>query len=182
MGQHIVSEMKISGPNMPPFFGVHKFADFRANWNKFTSNSLKALRPVMFPTMIYARTFRFSERALRHFGIDTVLNDLTPGKPIDGEIFMKTMLKLSMKNTGLLIFAARSFDGDWRNLGWTFVIDCLPLLKCTHCGMMENDNVEAKVCSGCQSTFYCSRKCQKNDWQNHKKVCKEKDGTDHNPL
>lgn len=28
-----------------------------------------------------------------------------------------------------------------------------------------------KRCAGCQTTFYCSRECQKQDWKQHKRVC-----------
>lgn len=27
------------------------------------------------------------------------------------------------------------------------------------------------VCSGCQCTYYCNNKCQKEDWKRHKKEC-----------
>jgi len=29
-------------------------------------------------------------------------------------------------------------------------------------------------CSACITTYYCSKDCQKNDWQNHKSECKKK--------
>ena len=29
-------------------------------------------------------------------------------------------------------------------------------------------------CSGCKKTFYCSHKCQKANWKEHKKLCKYK--------
>lgn len=31
---------------------------------------------------------------------------------------------------------------------------------------------EVVVCSRCQRAFYCSQKCQKQDWKQHKQVCK----------
>ena len=92
----------------------------------------------MWPKMVYSRTFRFSQRALRHFGVDTVLDDLIPGVPLTLDVFMKTLLKLSMKNTGFIIIAARNFERHMAHAGWTFVVYCLPLLKCSHCGTMEH--------------------------------------------
>lgn len=29
-------------------------------------------------------------------------------------------------------------------------------------------------CGGCENTFYCSRECQRGDWQRHKAECKDK--------
>jgi hypothetical protein len=33
------------------------------------------------------------------------------------------------------------------------------------------DKEDAKYCARCKSTSYCSRACQKNDWQTHKLLC-----------
>lgn len=40
---------------------------------------------------------------------------------------------------------------------------------CFHCGAIEN---KMKSCGDCGTTYYCSQKCQKNDWINHKNICK----------
>ncbi len=39
-------------------------------------------------------------------------------------------------------------------------------LGCNHCL-----GVATKMCSGCQSTYYCSHECQEADWQAHKQAC-----------
>lgn len=42
---------------------------------------------------------------------------------------------------------------------------------CAYCG--KNDG-KLSNCGGCESVCYCSRAHQKADWQNHKKLCKQK--------
>ena len=32
---------------------------------------------------------------------------------------------------------------------------------------------ESKTCSRCHSEYYCSKECQKADWKNHKRICKQ---------
>ena len=72
LGQRFITEFKIAGPNMPPLFGIHKFDQFRAMWNRITSDSKQLMRPVMWPKMVYSGTFGFSQRALRHFGVEHI--------------------------------------------------------------------------------------------------------------
>jgi len=43
------------------------------------------------------------------------------------------------------------------------------LSKCMNCGKFDEST---QKCSGCYHVFYCSTKCQRNDWPNHKKICK----------
>lgn len=43
------------------------------------------------------------------------------------------------------------------------------LTNCSNCGKSAN-----KKCTACKSAVYCSVDCQKNDWQNHKVLCKKK--------
>lgn len=38
--------------------------------------------------------------------------------------------------------------------------------KCPH-----EEGSHSKICSGCDYEFYCSRKCQKQDWQRHREFC-----------
>merc|ERR1712098_568478 len=47
------------------------------------------------------------------------------------------------------------------------------LVKCASCGVLEKSEKEFQKCSRCGFVFYCSKACQRNDWQNHKQVCKE---------
>ena len=42
--------------------------------------------------------------------------------------------------------------------------------NCNVCNKQENGN---KRCSGCYMVFYCDRKCQVKDWDNHKVNCKQ---------
>jgi hypothetical protein len=45
---------------------------------------------------------------------------------------------------------------------------------CANCGSSEGSIsgiLVHKFCSRCQLTYYCSKKCQKNHWKEHKKVC-----------
>ena len=59
-----------------------------------------------------------------------------------------------------------------------------PLYKrCALCNAFEGDKIldregsvlrevnKLKHCSGCQKVCYCSRKCQKDDWRDHKVRC-----------
>jgi hypothetical protein len=46
-------------------------------------------------------------------------------------------------------------------------------VKCSYCGVLEETKKQFQKCSRCGFVFYCSKTCQRNDWQNHKKICKE---------
>jgi len=41
-----------------------------------------------------------------------------------------------------------------------------------YCGRLECQKFGNLRCSQCKSAYYCSNKCQKNDWKKHKKICK----------
>ncbi len=41
---------------------------------------------------------------------------------------------------------------------------------CAHCEAVEMAT-KFQICGRCKITFYCSRKCQKTHWKEHKKVC-----------
>merc|ERR1712098_927740 len=47
------------------------------------------------------------------------------------------------------------------------------LVKCANCGILEKSEKQFQKCSRCGFVFYCSKACQKNDWLNHKQICKE---------
>mmetsp|Transcript_28569 Transcript_28569/g.37408 ORF Transcript_28569/g.37408 Transcript_28569/m.37408 type:complete len:486 (-) Transcript_28569:222-1679(-) len=40
-------------------------------------------------------------------------------------------------------------------------------MECHICG----SSLDLKACAACQCIWYCSRKCQKNDWKRHKQEC-----------
>lgn len=45
------------------------------------------------------------------------------------------------------------------------------LNKCRNCNQTEQKLENFKLCSGCRCVFYCSEKCQKEDWKKHKIMC-----------
>ena len=45
--------------------------------------------------------------------------------------------------------------------------------ECDHCYKDIILREEQKRCGRCRIAFYCSKKCQSDDWQRHKKMCKE---------
>merc|ERR1712098_202852 len=49
----------------------------------------------------------------------------------------------------------------------------LLLVKCANCGVLEKSEKQFQKCSRCGFVFYCSKACQKSDWQNHKQICKQ---------
>lgn len=50
------------------------------------------------------------------------------------------------------------------------MLEALPLPSaCGHCG--ENEK-KMQVCSGCRSMHYCSRQCQRADWNTHRQWCR----------
>lgn len=43
--------------------------------------------------------------------------------------------------------------------------------SCATCSKTSSETENLKRCAKCQTTWYCSRECQKKDWKAHKKVC-----------
>ena len=46
--------------------------------------------------------------------------------------------------------------------------------RCVYCKAVPSDGVVFSKCSRCKSVHYCSKICQKNDWEEHKKICRDK--------
>jgi hypothetical protein len=47
------------------------------------------------------------------------------------------------------------------------------IVSCANCLKAEDRNgPKFKICSRCKMRYYCRRKFQKADWQDHKKMCK----------
>ncbi len=86
-------------------------------------------------------------------------------------------------------------DGDCEKRKPSFIYDCLTLCalrqiiydenvfivfepkenKCLKCGKMKKDLVppsKLRTCASCESVKYCSTKCQREDWKEHKPKCK----------
>ena len=42
---------------------------------------------------------------------------------------------------------------------------------CNMCNNVSSRNGEYQKCSGCNVTFYCSKKCQLEDWKDHEQNC-----------
>jgi hypothetical protein len=49
------------------------------------------------------------------------------------------------------------------------------LKACRVCGKWRDGN---RRCGGCKKTYYCSTKCQREDWKRHKRECKERRGAE----
>jgi hypothetical protein len=45
---------------------------------------------------------------------------------------------------------------------------------CRWCKNTDRGKAKYKICTGCRSAYYCSKKCQKRDWEKHKLICKIK--------
>merc|ERR1712098_941627 len=85
-----------------------------------------------------------------------------------GEFFLKFVSDLPEK---LSLIASESVaekmktDHIWGKI--------MALVKCANCGVLEKSEKQFQKCSRCGFVFYCSKVCQRNDWQNHKQICKE---------
>ncbi len=45
---------------------------------------------------------------------------------------------------------------------------------CASCGIAEGDGIKLMKCTACHLVKYCSVKCQKDHWKQHKKECKKR--------
>jgi len=59
---------------------------------------------------------------------------------------------------------------DWRE-SQSRIIKEQKYNVCEQCGTKGNN---FKVCGGCQTAYYCSKKCQKKNWKKHKLECVRK--------
>ena len=48
-----------------------------------------------------------------------------------------------------------------------------PTTKLAKCANCAKEGAKMLTCSVCKKTAYCSRECQKEDWQFHKRTCKK---------
>ena len=46
-------------------------------------------------------------------------------------------------------------------------------LECSKC-RKKLSKTDSKRCSNCKLTYYCSVKCQRNNWKSHKTICKKR--------
>ena len=60
--------------------------------------------------------------------------------------------------------------------------DTMMMLICVSCGTAEGDDVKLKDCSACHLVKYCSVKCQKDHWPQHKKECKKRAAELHDEI
>jgi len=72
-------------------------------------------------------------------------------------------------------------DGDKEEMDQATLLTFMQAKNCEKCKAVFYGTL---VCSGCQAVSYCSKKCQKLDWPNHKAVCQNKLKTvgKHNPA
>ena len=48
------------------------------------------------------------------------------------------------------------------------------MMLCASCGIAGGDDIKLKDCDDCYLVRYCSVKCQKDHWKQHKKECKRR--------
>ena len=56
---------------------------------------------------------------------------------------------------------------------------CAAQVQCTSCGLYEGSAERFKTCNGCGQAKYCSRRCQKEHWGQHKAICRSFSGEGH---
>jgi tetratricopeptide (TPR) repeat protein len=52
--------------------------------------------------------------------------------------------------------------------------DNLAIMCCASCGTAGGDDIKLKKCTACHLVRYCSVKCQRGHWPQHKKACKKR--------
>ena len=49
-----------------------------------------------------------------------------------------------------------------------------PSKQCTWCGAIDTSEDKLNVCTGCKQVYYCSKDCQRSDWDSHRRFCRRK--------
>lgn len=76
---------------------------------------------------------------------------------------------LTDNDIGKEIMKVQSNNGDYSFVGEIMILRSINYLKkCNFC-----NRPSTFICTICKIKFYCSKECQKKDWQNHKKSCKK---------
>ena len=86
-----------------------------------------------------------------------------------GAAYREVLLERIAEFQEFLDRASAEFD---RIMDMTATKEITP--RCARCGKQKGDSGAAKlaVCGRCKLVRYCSRKCQREDWPEHKKVCR----------
>merc|ERR1712098_572326 len=85
-----------------------------------------------------------------------------------GKLFLKFVSDLQEKSSLIASESVAKMMKSHCVFGKTRV-----LVKCANCGVLEKSEKQFKKCSRCGFVFYCSKACQRNDWKNHKQICKK---------
>ena len=51
------------------------------------------------------------------------------------------------------------------------VIRIRTMSLCVHCGLPRSEAVKVLKCSRCKTATYCSTKCQRENWKEHRQIC-----------
>jgi len=84
-----------------------------------------------------------------------------------------TELLVSYFNPNVPVFNRRR--NSQNNYGFRcFCTKCLLETKCLQCEDIESSLKVHSACDNCRTSWYCSTKCQKAHWKEHKRECKDK--------
>jgi len=106
-----------------------------------------------------------------------------------GKIFES---KMGSSAGALAVQAPKSFSKVWQescvplaeiiNKGYDEILakeiaDAKEKSQQKSCSNGKCSKAGTKRCTSCSQAFYCSKECQKEDWKNHKPICKKKDNS-----
>jgi len=102
-------------------------------------------------------------------GISDVLDRGLTDKQVLDMYRRWNLINLHAEVTGTLDISSSSMA--YKHKHYQKFMDDLGLQKkcCDHCGKQT----KVLACSSCEKVFYCDRKCQKSDWNQHKSKCKK---------